>query len=117
VGKGRCNKSLQKPRGITTCISITKQGLTNDYLIAQAGKKKSQHKKTQSITEVRPNNLVSQGEKKRRKERTWRVASRGCLASKQGFQDNGKLMQEINLSHNGHVDCQHQAQPTGNQSC
>lgn len=28
-----------------------------------------------------------------------------CLASNQGFQDTGKLMQEIKLSHNGHVDC------------
>lgn len=28
--------------------------------------------------------------------------------SKQGFQDNSKLMQEINLSYNGHVDCQRQ---------
>lgn len=29
-------------------------------------------------------------------------------ASNWGFQDNGKLMQEINLSHNGHSDCQRQ---------
>lgn len=36
------------------------------------------------------------------------VAGRGYLASNQSFQDNGELMQEINLSYNGHVDCQRQ---------
>lgn len=45
---------------------------------------------------------------RRKTEKTWRaIGSRG-LASEQGFQDNGKLMQEINLRYNGHVDCQRQ---------
>ena len=42
------------------------------------------------------------------KKKTWRAGGRGRLASNQGFQENGKLTQEINLSHNGHVDCQRQ---------
>lgn len=42
------------------------------------------------------------------KKQAWRAGSRGCLASNQGFQENGQLMQEINLSYNGHVDCQRQ---------
>lgn len=47
------------------------------------------------------------GEKRERKE--IREGSRQrVLANNQGFQDNGKLMQEINLSYNGHVDCQRQ---------
>lgn len=41
-------------------------------------------------------------------EKAWRAGGRGCLASNQGFQENGRLMQEINLSYNGHVDCQRQ---------
>ena len=43
-----------------------------------------------------------------RKKKARRAAGRRGLAGKQGFQDNGKLMQEINVSYNGHVDYQRQ---------
>lgn len=109
-GKGRCNKSSRKPRGIITCISITRQGLTNDYLIVGAGKIIPIQESPKHFRSLRPDIWVPQWRRGREEKERKNMEGSGqrCLASNQGFQDNGTLMQEINLSYNGHVDCQRQ---------
>lgn len=68
-----------------------------------------QYKKAQSTSEFRDQlSEFHSGEEAGVEEKAWRAGGRGCLASNQGFQENGQLMQEINLSYNGHVDCQRQ---------
>lgn len=44
----------------------------------------------------------------KRKKQSMEDSRQRVSASNRGFQDNGKLMQEINPSYNGHSDCQRQ---------
>lgn len=112
-GKGRYKKSSQKSRGIITCISITRPGLINDCLI-MGTKIKSQDfilvtGQSKVLHKYDTRYLSSMGGKKGRrlkKAKTWRAQS--TLPVNQDQQDNGKLMQEINLSYNRHVH--HQCQ-------
>lgn len=91
-GKGRCHRSSWESRRITTCISITSQGYINGYLIMGQSH-------TMFLSSTREGDREGEREPKEVEGR------QACLASNQGFQDTGKLMQEIKLSHNGHVDC------------